>query len=99
MESPLPTTSIKVEAGMSVTREPEAKLAPDQTEPAFEVRSQTVGASTPPTSDALTQPGPAWRVFPSPLYCTKSQSGLDSTCLSRLHCGRRVKTWESSVGP
>src|SRR5438270_1901467 len=99
MKSPLPRTSISVDEGMSVTRLAEAKLGADHTDPGREVRSHSVGGSTPPTSLALTQPGPGCRVSPSPLYWTKSQSGRDSTCLSRLHCGKRVKTCESSVGP
>src|SRR5438270_254898 len=91
-------TSSSVEGGTSSTRLPEASVA-DQSVPFRAAVSHTVGASTPPTSLALTQPGPASRVAPSPLYGTISQSGLLSICLSRLHCGKRVKTAASSLGP
>ena len=71
----------------------------DHNDPALALVSQTGGASTPPTSFALTQPGPASLVLPSPPYWTNSQSGRLSTCFSRLHCGSRVNRVALSFGP
>src|SRR5258708_23025995 len=89
---------MSVVGGTSTTRLPEASAA-DHTLPDFALLSQTAGGSTPPTSLALTQPTPGWRVSPSPKYWTNNQSGRLSTCLSVVHCGKRVKRTESSVGP
>src|SRR5579859_1225153 len=93
-----PSTSINVAGGMSTTRLADASKA-DHKLPDLTLVSQTTGGSTPPTSLALIQPTPGWRVSPSPPYWTNSQSGRLSTCFSVVHCGNRVKTTESSVGP
>src|SRR5713226_7153537 len=89
---------MSVDGGTSSVRLPAASKA-DHTLPDFALLSQTVGGSTPPTSLALTQPTPGWRVSPSPRYWTNNQSGRLSICLSVLHCGKWVKTTESSFGP
>ena len=77
--------------GRGVGRRPQAACA-DAAEPDGR-------RSIPPTSLALTQPGPAWRVSPSPPYSTNSQSGRLSICLSVLHWGSVVKTTDLSFGP
>src|SRR5260370_12899065 len=92
------STSMSVPAGMSTVRLPVASNA-DQRLPDLALFSHTAGGSTPPTSLALTQPTPGWRVSASPEYWTNNQSGRLSTCLSVVHCGKRVKRTESSVGP
>src|SRR5260370_39607872 len=89
---------MSVPAGMSPVGLPVASNA-DQTLPDLAVFNHTAGGSTPPTSLALTQPTPGWRVSPSPEYWTNNQSGRLSTCLSVVHCGKRVNRTESSVGP
>src|SRR6266550_7019307 len=92
------STSMSVPGGTSSVRLPEASNA-DQTLPDLALLSQMTGASTPPTSRALTQPTPGWRVSPSPPNRTNNQSGRLSICLSVLHWGKRVKTTEASFGP
>src|SRR5437667_11120919 len=87
-----------VPGGPTSGRLPEASNA-DHTLPDLALLSQMTGGSTPPTSLALTQPTPGWRVSPSPPYRTNNQSGRLSICLSVLHWGKRVKTTESSFGP
>src|SRR5437879_4451844 len=89
---------MSVPAGISTVRLPVTSNA-DQTLPDLALFNHTVGGSTPPTSLALTQPTPGRRVSPSPEYWTNNQSGRLSTCLSVVHCGKRVKRTESSVGP
>src|SRR5216683_20195 len=98
MKSGPPSTSMSVPGGTSSMRLPATSNA-DHTLPDLALLSQTAGGSTPPTSLALTQPTPGWRVSPSPPYRTNSQSGRLSICLSVLHCGKWVKTTESSFGP
>src|SRR6267378_8599471 len=88
---------MSVPGGTSSVRLPETSNA-DHTPPNLALLSQMTGGSTPPTSLALTQPTPGWRVSPSPAYWTNNQSGRLSTCLSVLHWGKRVKTTESSLG-